>query len=50
MFLLDRLAAYVLYLSHQMKGVDTMINLLKNLKNNDGLTLKDNQPIEYKTG
>ena len=27
-----------------------MINLLKNLKNNDGLTLKDNQPIEYKTG
>lgn len=27
-----------------------MINLLKTLKNNDGLTLKDNQPIEYKTG
>ena len=39
MFLLDRPAAYVLYLSHQMKEVDTMINLLKNLKNNDGLTL-----------
>ena len=50
MFLLDKLAAYMLYLSHQMKGVDTMTNLLKNLKNNDGLTLKDNQPIEYKTG
>lgn len=27
-----------------------MVNLLKNLKNNDGLTLKDNQPIDYKTG
>lgn len=27
-----------------------MVNLLKNLKNNDGLTLKDNQPIAYKTG
>ena len=27
-----------------------MINMLKNLKNNDGLTLKGNQPIEYKTG
>lgn len=50
MFLLDKLAAYVVYLSHQMKGVDTMINLLKNLKNNDGLTFKDNQPIDYKTG
>lgn len=33
-----------------MKGVDTMINMLKNLKNNDGLTLKDNQPINYKSG
>lgn len=50
MFLLDKLAAYVVYLSHQMKGVDTMINLLKNLKNNDGLTLKDSQPINYKSG
>lgn len=27
-----------------------MINMLKNLKNNDGLTLKDNQPINYKSG
>ena len=40
MLLLDKLAAYELYLPYQMKGVDTMINLLKN---NDGLTLKDNQ-------
>ena len=27
-----------------------MITLILNLKNNDGLTLKNNKPISYKTG